>query len=269
MQQIANRNLNPAPSKRATAPDWGKGALGAALWTAWQEYPLWHGFLPRCGTDGLALDFSLAGQARESNWDRLRNQLEGAPELILMRQVHGSQVHVVSHGDRALRQGDGLVSAAPGLVLGILTADCVPLLMLDPQAGVVAAIHAGWRGVMAQIATVGVARMVTQGARPERIQALLGPAIGWCCFEVDHELAARFARAFATAPERIRAGLPGKALLDLHGLLSDQLRAAGLPADAIHRAPECTRCQSDKFFSRRGEGGNISGLQLSFIGLRP
>ncbi|HLH76376.1 MAG TPA: peptidoglycan editing factor PgeF [Candidatus Binataceae bacterium] len=247
---------------------WRQGALGGTLWAPWDEYPLWHGFLHRRSQAGLPLNFSPAAQASSSNWNRLREHLEGAPELVLMRQVHGSQVHVVAAQERALRPCDGLVSVTPGLVLGILTADCVPLLMLDPQARVVAAVHAGWRGVMGEIAVTAVAQMVALGARPERVQALLGPAIGWCCFEVDRELAARFARTFPTARERTREGRPGKAFVDLHGLLSDQLCGAGLTPDAIHKAPHCTCCHSDEFFSRRGEGGSINGLQLSFVGLR-
>lgn len=270
MALTGNKNLNPGRSSGATspAPGWGCGALGAVAWEGWDAHPVWHGFLRRHSDDGQPLDFSPDSEAQRRNWHRLRQHFEGAPELTLVRQVHGNQVHVAAAGNRVRREGDGQVSATPGLILGILTADCVPLLMLDPQAQVVAAIHAGWRGVMAEIATAGVARMLALGARRERIQALLGPAIGWCCFEVDRELAERFALAFPNGRERAREGGPGKAFLDLHGLLSDQLCRAGLPPQGIHRAPHCTRCESAQFFSRRAAGGTITGLQLSFIGVR-
>ncbi len=109
-------------------------------------------------------------------------------------------------------EGDGMVTAAPGTALGIFTADCVPLLMVDAERRVVSALHAGWRGTLAGIAAEGVHAMVALGARPASIRAALGPSIGLCCFEVDAALAETFAREIpgAAAHARFGGSLPRK-----------------------------------------------------------
>jgi hypothetical protein len=94
----------------------------------------------------------------------------------------------------------------------------------------------------------------------------MGPAIGSCCFEVDLELAERFARSIPHARANIRGGKAGKAYLDLRAIAGGQLERAGLPPDAITAVGPCTRCASDRYFSRRANGGTNSGLQMSFIG---
>lgn len=103
-------------------------------------------------------------------------------------------------------EGDGMVTAAPGTALGIFTADCVPLLMVDAERRVVSALHAGWRGTLAGIAAEGVHAMVALGARPASIRAALGPSIGLCCFEVDAALAETFAREIPGAAAHARFG---------------------------------------------------------------
>lgn len=182
-------------------------------------------------------------------------------------------------------EGDGMVTAAAGLALAIFTADCVPLLMVDAERRIVAALHAGWRGTLAGIAAVGVHAMVALGARPASIRAALGPSIGLCCFEVDAALAETFAREIPGAaahavfgdslpPETSTSGLqndaalgvrPGKAHLDLRAILRLQLDREGLDPAAILNVGPCTRCANDFYFSRRGAGGTTSGLQMSFI----
>jgi purine-nucleoside/S-methyl-5'-thioadenosine phosphorylase / adenosine deaminase len=165
-------------------------------------------------------------------------------------------------------EGDGMVTAA-GLALGIFTADCVPILMVDAERRIVAALHAGWRGTLAGIAAEGVHAMVALGARPASIRAALGPSIGLCCFEVDAALAETFAREIPGAATHSRPGIPGKAYLDLRAMLRLQLEREGLNPAAITNLGPCTRCANDRFFSRRGAGGVTSGLQMSFIGFAP
>jgi YfiH family protein len=160
-----------------------------------------------------------------------------------------------------------MASAASGVMLGILTADCVPVLLFDGVAKVVGALHAGWRGVFADIASAGVGAMAALGARPAHIQAALGPAIGACCFEVDIALARRFEAEVPGAAAHVRPAGKEKAVIDLKGLLRDQLTRAGLHRDAIAEVRVCTRCSAGRFFSRRAAGGGSTGLQLSFIGL--
>ncbi len=159
-----------------------------------------------------------------------------------------------------------MVTATPGLALGIFTADCVPILMVDAQRRVASALHAGWRGSLAGIAGKGVRAMVALGARPGAIRAALGPSIGICCFEVDASLAQEFASHVPGAHEHTRAGKPGKAYLDLRAIIHDQLEREGVDSHSIANVGPCTRCANDRFFSRRGAGGATSGLQMSFIG---
>jgi YfiH family protein len=186
--------------------------------------------------------------------------------IATVNQVHGIAVHAIdSDYEGARREGDGMVTGACGVALGIFTADCVPLLMVDVAAGVAGAFHAGWRGTLAGIASAAVAKMVAAGAAPERLAAAMGPAIGPCCYEVDVDVGERFASAWPGAAGRIRAGRPGKAMLDLRGILFDQLKGAGLAPGSITTVGPCTRCAADRFFSRRAAGRQC-GLQLSFVG---
>ncbi len=131
---------------------------------------------------------------------------------------------------------------------------------------VVGAIHAGWRGVIAGIAEEGVRGMESLGARPREIRAALGPSIGQCCFEVDEELAHRFAREVASSDRHARPGRPGKSHLDLRGIITDQLERVGLPQESVINVGLCAKCANDRFFSRRANAS--SGLQISFIGIR-
>jgi YfiH family protein len=138
------------------------------------------------------------------------------------------------------------------MVAGIFTADCVPVLMVDAEARVVGALHAGWRGTITGIAGEGVRAMAAIGARPHALRAALGPSIGPCCFEVDAELAERFMRTIPHARDHARAGRQGKAFLDLRGIIRGQLECGGLVPDAITSVGPCTRCADDTYFSRRG-----------------
>ncbi len=187
--------------------------------------------------------------------------------IARLNQVHGAEVRCVGEADGGARlDGDGLATAKPGIVLTILSADCVPILMVDAERRVAAALHAGWRGTLAGIAEAGVDAMVSLGASRAKIRAALGPSIGPCCFEVDEELAARFADRFDSSPRHIRAGRAGKAFIDLRGVIRDQLARCGLDCDAIASVGPCTRCACDRYFSRRAGAGNVTGLQLSYIG---
>lgn len=243
---------------------------------SWRGRAFWHGFLGRQGgvSQGpwASWNFSyLAGdspRAVQANWRRLQACFPSGVEFVQVHQVHGNRVHVVDAASRGVTAvGDGMVTAAPNMILGILTADCVPILLIDEQARVAGALHAGWRGVIADIVSAGVRAMASLGARPQRIRAALGPAIGACCFEVDIELARRFEAEIADAGRHVRGAGERKAFIDLKGLVRDQLMREGVTADAITQAAACTRCSSQRYFSRRAAKGGTSGLQLSFIGL--
>jgi YfiH family protein len=207
--------------------------------------------------------------AVDENWRRWH---AGYPGLIpaCLKQVHGNEVRIIDRRYVGSREAaDGLVTTAPGIALCIFSADCVPVLLADSERGVVGALHAGWRGTLANIAAAGVRTMLDRGARPESIHAALGPSIGVCCFEVDAQLADQFASTNTASRHHIRPGRPGKNYLDLRPIIRDQLMAAGLVSDRILMIGPCTKCASDVYFSRRAAGGAATGLQMSFIALEP
>jgi YfiH family protein len=206
-------------------------------------------------------------RAVDENWDRLRRAVPDLKIVARLNQVHGNVVHAATRDTAGLRPaGDGLVTAESGVMLGIFSADCVPILMVDSKRKICGALHAGWRGVIADIAKVGVHAMVQLGADASDIRAAMGPSIGQCCFEVDAELADRFTDEIAEARTHIRPGRTGKAFIDLREVVRHQLQSAGLAKANIASVGPCTRCAADRFFSRRANGGKTTGLQMSFVG---
>jgi purine-nucleoside/S-methyl-5'-thioadenosine phosphorylase / adenosine deaminase len=244
---------------------------------AWHDAPVVHGFAGRQGgvSTGPFATLNVSyqvGDEREhvdENWRRVGVLIGRASRVARLKQVHGAVVHTVGIGGAsAAPRGDGLVTAESGVVLAVLTADCVPILMFDPKRRIAGALHAGWRGILAGIVVAGVGAMERLGADPARVRAALGPSIGPCCFEVDTKLAGRFGREIAGSDRYRRPGRPGKAYLDLRAIVSDQLLRAGVRAEAVTMAGPCTRCAGERYFSRRAAAGGITGLQLSFIGFR-
>jgi polyphenol oxidase len=242
---------------------------------AWPDATICHGFIGRTGgvSTGAFASMNLSywvgdnDAAVDSNWARIRREVPELKIVARLNQVHGNVVHAATRDTATLRPpGDGLVTAEAGVMLGIFSADCVPILMVDPKKKVAGAFHAGWRGVLADIASVGVRAMEKLGARAADIRVATGPSIGQCCFEVDGQLADSFGREIAGASNHVRAGRPGKAFIDLRAVVRDQLERVGLDASNILSVGPCTRCASDKFFSRRAAAGSITGLQMSFVG---
>ena len=233
-----------------------------------------HGFLGRIGgvSVGSYASLNLAYWVDDDvahvdeNWRRLREVI-GDVAIVRSHQTHGKTVRVVRRENIHERpEADGMVTAERGILLAVTSADCVPILISDARGTIVGAIHAGWRGVIAGIAQEGIRAMESLGARPRDLRAALGPSIGQCCFEVDEDLARRFAREVEGSERHARAGRPGKSHLDLRAIITDQLMRAGLPRESIINVGPCTKCANDRFFSRRADAS--SGLQLSFIGIR-
>lgn len=189
------------------------------------------------------------------------------PGWLILKQVHGDTVHVLRRpGDTqglGNREGDALMTDLPKITLAIRTADCLPILLAHPR-GVVAAIHAGWRGSAANIALKAVKAMASEFlVNPSEIRAALGPAICGRCFEVGIEVAERFP-GFTTA----RLEEEGKFLLDLSAVNRAQLMKAGLPPESIETGSECTLCREGDYFSYRGagrRGERNDGRNLSWI----
>jgi purine-nucleoside/S-methyl-5'-thioadenosine phosphorylase / adenosine deaminase len=213
--------------------------------------------------------------------------------LITVRQIHSDLIHVVRTPKPERMAGDGLVTDLRGVALGILTADCFPVLLVDTKKKAVGAFHAGWRGTVKRIVEKGVGIMRLEfGSRPEDIHAAIGPGIQNCSFEVGEEVEEQFHSQFEYAVElfhRVQESdavrerypmlfmnqrAPGhgdpciKLHLDLREANRRQLLAAGVPEANITSLKDCTVCQPRKFFSHRAERGK-TGRQMALVGIQP
>jgi polyphenol oxidase len=189
--------------------------------------------------------------------------------LVRARQVHGAEILSVDGRTASpTDDADALITASPGVAVAIATADCVPILLVAPDGPVVAAVHAGWRGTLAKITERAVERLERDhGVRASDLRAALGPSIDGCCFEIEREIAARFAASFGDAVwSAWRDGRPGKGTLDLREINRQRLLAAGLDPAAVQRVGPCTACGGGPFASYRTEGPG-AGRQLSWIGI--
>ena len=186
--------------------------------------------------------------------------------LTIPRQSHSSIVQTVtatlSHG----AEGDALVTRTPGLALGILTADCTPILLADPTTGTIGAAHAGWKGAAGGIAQAVVMAMVSLGARRDTIVAAIGPTISAANYEVGANFRADFLAAQPDAEEFFSEGYGNKAHFDLPAYVASQLRGAGVTTENLDL---CTYAHPDRFFSHRyaTHQGTGAGRQLAVITL--
>jgi hypothetical protein len=188
--------------------------------------------------------------------------------IVTMKQVHGDQI-VQVNDDKLKEAGeaDGMIAAAPGIFLGVLTADCVPILFVAPKRKVVAAVHAGWRGTLAGIAEKAVRELEEKhGADLHGIEAALGPAIGSCCYEVGPDVLEPMRERWGTLAERATRTAGKKSYLDLRAINRGIVESAGIPPSQIHLIGPCTCC-SEEYFSYRRERAE-TGRQVSFVGWR-
>jgi YfiH family protein len=210
-------------------------------------------------------------------------------KLISLKQIHSDVIHLFNSAPTEICQGDAAASNRPGLLLGMQTADCVPILLVDPKKRAVAAVHAGWRGTLARIVVKAIGQMQMQfRTKPADLLAAIGPSIGGCCYEVGTEVATQFLSQFAEAPDwfdEFRTGdepnpvqwlnmmppghqpPPKNVLLDLKKANRAQLLIAGVREQNIFVSDLCTACRRDFLFSYRKEGAR-SGRLMSVIGIR-
>jgi YfiH family protein len=209
--------------------------------------------------------------------------------FVSVKQFHSDVVCDFSSAPNEPCSADASISKTPNLLLGIQTADCVPILLLDPKKRAVAAVHAGWRGTLQRIVEKTIGRMKMEfKTDPRDLFAAIGPAIGECCYEVGTEVAAAFHSQFANAPEwfdELRTGdepnplqwlnqfppghqpPPKNVRLDLRKANRAQLLTAGLHPQNIFVSDLCTACRPDLLFSYRKQGSE-SGRMMSVIGIR-
>ena len=237
-----------------------------------------HGFFTRIGgvSEGpfASLNCSLSGQdARErvlENRGRAARALGAAPEsLVGLTQVHGPDVAVVeaAWAPGAGPRADAMVTARPGLALGILTADCAPVLFADAEAGVVGAAHAGWRGALGGVLEATLAAMLRLGAQPARVAAAVGPCIGQASYEVAADLRDAVLARDAAAARFFADGVrQAHWQFDLAGYCVARLRAAGI--GQVAATGQDTLAEQARFFSHRRRtlaGGGPIGHQIAVI----
>jgi YfiH family protein len=219
---------------------------------------------------------------RDDAWVMRRRWCEAigveADQLVTLSQIHGAKVLRVGASDagRGARpgsgqpgQGDALITDEPGVALMTLHADCLPILVVDPDRPAVAAIHAGWRGTVGDIAGAAVRAMHdAYGSRPDRMLAFLGPGASGCCYRVgDDVLAAWEGQAGGQAETALHA-LDGQPTFDLAAANAWLLRRARLVPDRIEVSGICTRCDGDDWFSHRGQGAD-TGRFAAIIAIEP
>ena len=218
-------------------------------------------------------DQDAAENIRE-NRRRFVSAVGGEWRLAACWQVHGREVLVVREPEDPRPEGercDALATNLAGVLLGVKTADCVPLVIGDPRTGACAAVHAGWRGTVGGIVGHALARMREEfGTDPGDVRAALGPAALGCCYEVGAEVGEAFRAAFADTDSLFRPTREGHALVDLHEANRRQLVEAGVAPGRIHLLPLCTMCRTDLFFSYRQDRKlyGRTGRSLSVIGRR-
>ena len=199
----------------------------------------------------------------------------GADDCAVTLQVHRNDVRVVTDLDRhpclspVPYEADGIVTATRGMPLFCFAADCIPVLLADPVHEIIGAVHCGWRSSVTDILKNALDAMLSLGAAAENVRAAIGPAIGACCFETDHDvpqavsdwLGAEAAAPYIT-PEK---GKPGKYLVDLRGANARRLIQLGVPAGQIDISDECTSCCHDKYWSHRYTKGKRGGQAACIV----
>jgi len=222
-----------------------------------------NGGVSRPPFDSLNLGLKSADDpdAVRENHARLYRFAGVEPENVAdMGQVHGDTVRVADCGG-TFPETDGLITATPGILLGVRTADCPPLLLFDPERRVAAAVHCGWRSITAGIAEKTVRLMRERcGSNTAAVAAAIGPAAGACCYEVGNDVAGLLDSSSVVERD-------GALHADLKNELRIRLLGAGLASDAIETVPDCTICAPDLFFSHRRDGDR-SGRQMGFIMIR-
>lgn len=296
-------------ARKAAAP---RVAANGVQWLpvpGWNSSWLWSGFSTRLGgqssvycPDGAPGELNLGFTAQDSreavaaNRKLLTEAVTGSPStpLITLRQFHSNRVVRVRAADATRTQpwrADGAITDEQGLLLAVMTADCIPVLVADRKRRAVGAFHAGWRGTVRRIVETGVGRMRFEfGSRPKDLVAAIGPGIGQCCYAVGEEVLSEFESQFTYGRELFREVYDSDAVrtkypmlfltqrapghspigpslhVDLIEANRRQLMDAGVAEKAIQIVGGCTQCQPELFYSHRGSRGH-AGRMMAVIGL--
>jgi polyphenol oxidase len=294
-------------AERATKSPKG-GAIQVLRAEKLEEIPwLIHGFSTRMGGvtpeyGGNALNLGLTKEETRANFEKnlelwkaalLDRSQAGAASLPLksLKQIHSAIIHKITNRDDQPAAGDGLITNVPGVLLAVKTADCLPVIVVDPVKLAVGVFHAGWRGTLQRIVEKGVGEMRKHyGSDPTDLVAAIGPGIGKCCYEVGDEVMDLFDSQFAFSRELFEDVFDSHALhlkypllfmnqrapghgepaarphLDLMKANRIQLLKAGVPEKHISVLDYCTSCRTDLFFSHRKE--QVTGRMMATVGIR-
>lgn len=195
----------------------------------------------------------------------------GLDQFIAMDQVHGNKVEIVkplSAGSIGVifKGVDGLVTASKKLYIGVNVADCVPLYFFDPKRQNIAAVHAGWKGILGNIVRNTVSKLKSIGSNPDDTLVVVGPHIGGCCYDVDPQRAGRFQSVFDDV--NIVFQNKNRWYLDLGRAIYQQLLDCGISSSHLEAPIVCTSCQNDRYFSFRKDNKETFGEMLGIIGIR-
>jgi YfiH family protein len=267
-----------------------------------------HGFSTRTGGfskayGGLALNLGFTAHDSRAAVERNRQAFATAVvakakkkatpwPIVTARQIHSDLIHCVSGISQEPLAGDGLVTSSPGILLGVLTADCLPIILADTRRHAVGVFHAGWRGTAKRIVEKGVGEMRRYfGTRPGDLKAAIGPGIRGCCYQVGPEVRDAFESQFSYASALFRhtketdeihekypllfltsrapghSELPQQIFLDLAEANRRQLLDAGVLKKNISEIALCTACRTDLLFSHRAEHG-VTGRMMAVAGIR-
>ncbi|HEX3353886.1 MAG TPA: peptidoglycan editing factor PgeF [Terriglobales bacterium] len=285
----------------------GKAQIEILQGDSLKPFPwLVHGFSTRIGGfskvyGGRTLNLGFTTQdsrpAVEKNRGRFLQLLGAASKgrawpLVTVRQIHSDLIHCVGSVPKSPLAGDGLITQTPGILLAILTADCLPVILVDSKRRAIGVFHAGWRGTAKRIVEKGVGEMQRCfGTSPGDIKAAIGPGVHACCYNVGPEVRTQFESQFEygsklfqeveesdpvrekypllflTARAPGHSVLPKKIFLDLVEANRRQLLATGVAAKNISASPLCTACRTDLLFSYRAEKG-VAGRMMAVAGIR-
>jgi len=267
-----------------------------------------HGFSTRTGGTstvyrGRSLNLGFTADDSRATVERNRrafaSALTNAPRASArkpsatasLRQIHSDIIHCISELPREPLAGDGLITDTPGILLSVLTADCLPVILVDTKRRAVGVFHAGWRGTIQRIVEKGVGEMRRHfGSRPADLKAAIGPGIRGCCYQVGQEVRDQFESQFGYSNELFRetketneiherypllfltsrapghSELPKQIFLDLAEANRRQLTSVGVPARNISDVGLCTSCHLNRFFSHRAEKGK-TGRMMAAVGI--
>jgi YfiH family protein len=188
--------------------------------------------------------------------------------IVRLNQIHSTNIQTIAVEQKEklsiIKHCDGVVTSLPRTLLTILTADCVPLLLVDKRLGIIGASHQGWKGIVGRMAHCMVQEMELKGATRRGIYAAIGPCIGMCCYEVSGERVQMYEEEFKNHIDKILNRVGSKIYLNLLAANYYTLKEAGIDEKNIDFFPFCTSCDEKRFYSYRRDG-EIKGEMVSYI----